>query len=120
MQLATEVNELPSRRPLLASGLPDTHGRMFEARQGIAGEVYRLCLNRVKWPRSRPEVKLGDGDQVQLLGLAQSFFAEQCRKERYFSVGLAHSSTMQFFICVFLLAQGKNKSCMHKGAVLES
>lgn len=90
MPLVPEVDELPSGSPVLAAGLT-----------------------------SRPEVKVGDGYQAQLLGLAQSFFAELSRKERDFSVDLAHGSTMQSFICVFLLARGKNKSCVHKGPVLK-
>lgn len=93
---------------------------MLQARRGFTDAVYRQCLNSVKWPLSRPEVKVGDGYQVELLGLAQSLFAELSRKERDFSVDLAHGSTMQSFICVFLLAQGKNKSCVHKGLVLKS
>lgn len=79
-----------------------------------------VALNNVKWSLSRPEVKPEDGYQVQLLGLAQSLFAELSRKERYFSVDLAHGSTMQSFICILLLAQGKNKSCVHRGVVPES
>jgi hypothetical protein len=93
---------------------------MLQARRGITDEVYRRCFNNVKWPQSRLEVKPEDGYQMQLLGLAQSLFAELSRKERYFSVDLAHGPTMRSFICIFLLAQGKNKSCVHRGVVPES
>lgn len=93
---------------------------MLQARRGIADEVYRNCFNNVKWPLSSPEAKPEYGYQVQSLGLVQSLFAELSRKERSFSVDLAHDPTMQSFICTFPLAQGKNKSCVHRGVVPES
>lgn len=67
------------QKPSVNFGL-NSQGRMLQARRGITDEVYRRCFNNVKWPQSRPEVKPEDGYQMQLLGLAQSLFAELSRK----------------------------------------
>lgn len=49
---------------------------------------------------------------MQLLGLAQPFFAELSRKEKYFSVDLAQGSTVQFFL-LHLPIGSREKQILH-------